>query len=113
MSVQHNDPDKRQSYDQKSLTYPAPKVNPFEDAFFNRFGQWITIGKRKRITFFLIWTNLLSVLSPLSPHLPMGYALFVLIASISIVILVLYKIKYQTRVQMYIDFEKRKEIFED
>lgn len=81
------------------------KRNPYEDAFLNRFGQWMVLKKRKKVFFGLVFTAMTLAMMPLSPHIQMGFIFYVFGWVLVALVIFIYKIIYNSQVQQYIDFE--------
>lgn len=82
--------------------------NPYEDAYLNRFGQWMLMKKRKYLTLATVYVNLTLALLPLAPHLPTTFLPLIISLCISGLYWLVRKIQFNTRHQKYIDFEHAK-----
>ncbi len=82
--------------------------NPYEDAFLNRFSQWMVLPKRKKLFFILVFSGLTLAMMPLAPHLNLGIMFYISAWSSIGLVTLIYKVKYNTQCQKYIDFENKK-----
>jgi len=81
--------------------------NPYEDAFLNRFGQWMVLPKRKKVFFGLFFFIMTLAMLSLCPHLNILIMIYLFCLALVWIIMLVYKIIYNTQVHKYRDFENK------